>query len=370
MSTPELDYITVKGFKSIAFIEKLALRPINVIIGANGSGKSNLIALFKFLQEIRNGHLQDYAGKVGAENLLYFGPKTTSRLKVELGFSGETITAYALELEPGHAVELLPVSETVTTLSDGTAVAENFERYGREAGISNVDLLDSSVRWIAELMHQWRLYHLHDTGDTSPMRRAADLEDNRTLRPDAGNLPAFLYLLQQRYPASYSLIRKTIQRVAPFFDDFALRPSKLNPERIKLEWRHRESDAYFDAWALSDGSLRFIALAAIFLQPKELRPTLIIVDEPELGLHPYAINLLGGMVRMAAKDSQIILATQSPLLLDEFTPDDVLVAERDGHATTFRRLDADRLESWLEEYSLGELWEKNELGGRPGGWHG
>ena len=219
-------------------------------------------------------------------------------------------------------------------------------------------------------MQQWRLYHFHDTGDSSAMRRAADVEDNRALRTDGANLPAFLYLLQQRYPTAYSLIQRTVQRVIPFFDDFILRPSELNPTKIKLAWRHRASDAYFDAAALSDGALRFIALATVFLQPPPLRPPLILVDEPELGLHPLAINLLGSMIKTAAHDSQIILATQSPLLLDEFSPEDVLVAERAGHATTFRRLDAAKLQGWLEEYSLGELWEKNELGGRPSTWCG
>ncbi|MEI6208571.1 MAG: AAA family ATPase [Desulfuromonadales bacterium] len=365
MNAPELDYITVKGFKSIASAEKLGLRPINVIIGANGSGKSNLVALFRFLQHIRSGHLQDYAGKIGADNLLHFGPKTTPRLSLELGFTGVERISYALELEPGHAVELLPVSETVTHVTDGKTVKEQLVRNGREAGISG-DGLQGTAKWIAGRIQLWRLYHLHDTGDTSPLRRAADLEDNRSLRADAGNLPAFLYLLQQRHPVSYSLLRRTVQLVAPFFDDFILRPSELNPDRIKLEWRHRESDAYFDAWALSDGTLRFIALAAIFMQPVELRPRLIVVDEPELGLHPLAINLLGSMIRMAAVDSQIVLATQSSHLLDEFTPEDVLVVERSRHTTTFQRLDGVRLESWLEDYSLGELWEKNEFGGRPG----
>ena len=106
-----------------------------------------------------------------------------------------------------------------------------------------------------------------------------------------------------------------------------------------------------------------MALATMFLQPVELRPSLIIVDEPELGLHPFAITLLGAMVKSSSVDTQVILATQSPLMLDEFSPEDVLVAERDGHATTFRRLDANSLETWLEDYSLGELWEKNHLGG-------
>jgi predicted ATPase len=367
---PELDTITVKGFKSIASIEKLQLGAINVLIGPNGSGKSNLISVFRFLQSVREGRLQEYAGKAGIDNLLYFGPKMTRRLSIEFTFAGADAPDYALALEPGFAVELLPVSEIARQTVAGVETVERLPRHLREAGISHAEAQGPVARWIAGRMAQWRLYHLHDTGESSPMRRAADLEDNRALRADASNLPAFLYLLQQRHPQAYSLVRRTVQLVIPFFDDFLLRPSPLNPGKIKLEWRHRESDAYFDAWALSDGALRFIALAAVFLQPPELRPPLILVDEPELGLHPFAITLLGGLVRMGAVHSQVILATQSPLLLDEFTPEDVLVVERQDHATIFRRLDAARLESWLADYSLGELWEKNELGGRPAAWLG
>ncbi|MFZ1475368.1 MAG: AAA family ATPase [Anaerolineae bacterium] len=363
----ELETVTVQGFKSLASVEKLSLGAINVLIGPNGSGKSNLIGVFRLLESIRDGRLQDYAGKMGVENLLHFGPKKTSRLTLGFAFANDD-ARYDLLLEPGFAVELLPVSETVQRMADGVEITERLTRHGREAGLSHTETQGPIARWIANRMAQWRIYHFHDTGETSALRRAADLEDNRALRTDGANLPAFLYLLQQRHVQAYHLLRRTVQRVVPFFEDFLLRPSPLNPGRIKLEWRHRESDAYFDAWALSDGTLRFIALAAVFLQPAELRPPLILVDEPELGLHPFAISLLGSMAKMAAMDSQIILATQSPLLLDEFEPQDVLVAGRDGHATVFQRLDAASLEDWLAEYSLGELWEKNELGGRPAAW--
>lgn len=369
----ELDTITIKGFKSIASVEQLQLGAINVVIGPNGSGKSNLIALFRFLQAVCVGRLQEYAGKLGVDNLLYFGPKTTTRLSVAISYRNEDAYRYELHLEPGVAVDLLPVAESAALMAKGAdsiVTIEPLSRHGREAGISNDATLGSAARWIANQMQQWRLYHFHDTSDSSPMRRAADVEDNRALRTDAANLPAFLYLLQERHPTSYRLIQRTVQRVIPFFDDFILRPSELNPTKIRLVWRHQANDAYFDAAALSDGALRFIALATAFLQPPPLRPPLILVDEPELGLHPFAINLLGALIKAAAHESQVILATQSPLLLDEFAPEDVLVAEREGHATTFRRLDAAKLQSWLGDYSLGELWEKNELGGRPTAWRG
>ena len=214
-------------------------------------------------------------------------------------------------------------------------------------------------------LKRWRVYHFHDTGPYSPMKGRPKVDDNRLLRADGSNLAAFLYLLQERYHDSYDLIRRTIQLVAPFFEDFRLAPRALNPDTIRLEWRHKSSDMYFDVSDLSDGTLRFIALATLFLQPEELRPSVIIVDEPDLGLHPAAITVFASLVRQASRSTQVILATQSSLLLDHFAPEDVLVAERVDGATTLRRLDADRLKEWLDEYSLGELWEKNELGGRP-----
>jgi predicted ATPase len=199
------------------------------------------------------------------------------------------------------------------------------------------------------------------------MRKTAQLNDNAFLRPDGSNLPAFLYLLQEKHQNEYSMIRRTIQRVAPFFDDFQLSPDALNEDAIRLAWKHKNSDQYFGAASLSDGTLRFIALATLFLQPEKLRPSVILVDEPELGLHPAALTMLASLVKQASVKTQVILSTQSPLLLDHFQPEDVLVADRVEGSTQFTRLDPTKLTTWLEDYSLGQLWEKNELGGRPGG---
>ena len=199
------------------------------------------------------------------------------------------------------------------------------------------------------------------------MRKTAKVNDNDFLRADGANLAAFLYYLKEKHSDSYSLIQRTVQRVAPFFDDFQLRPLKLQPDTIRLEWRHKNSDQYFDASSLSDGTLRFITLATLFLQPVEHRPSAILVDEPELGLHPYAIEMVASLIRQASIDTQVIVSTQSSLLLDHFEPDDVLVANRVNGGTQVARLDSKHLGRWLTDYSLGQLWEKNELGGRPGG---
>jgi predicted ATPase len=197
------------------------------------------------------------------------------------------------------------------------------------------------------------------------MRKTARVEDNRYLHADGANLPAFLYLLRENYQASYDLVVRAVQRVAPFFDDLRLDPSELNRDYIQLEWRHKKSSQNFGASSLSDGTLRFIALATLFLQPERFRPSVILVDEPELGLHPYALEVLAALIRQASVTNQVIVSTQSSLLLDHFQPDDVLVAERVDGGTQLKRLEPEPLAKWLEEYSLGQLWEKNEIGGRP-----
>jgi predicted ATPase len=337
MAHNTLDYITIRGFKSIASIEKLALRPINVLIGANGSGKSNFIGVFDFLQTIGQGRLRDYAGLAGgAEKVLYFGSKTTKAI------------SFGVRFGDGAEDDLM----LFPTADDSLAVST--ERLP----------VDFHNRMLAA--HTWRIYHLRDTSSSSPMRKTARLDDNRSLRPDGSNLPAFLYYLREKHRSSYDLIVRTVRLAAPFFDGFELSPRLLNPDDIKLEWRHKGSDQYFDASSLSDGTLRFIALATLFLQPEETCPSLILVDEPELGLHPYAIELLAALVRQASVTSQVILSTQSSLLLDHFAPEDVLVADRVDGGTQLRRLDSTALAKWLEDYSLGQLWEKNEFGGRPG----
>ena len=166
-------------------------------------------------------------------------------------------------------------------------------------------------------------------------------------------------------PTSYDMIVRTVRLVAPFFDDFVLEPQALNEDTIRLVWRHRGSDAFFGASSLSDGTLRFIALATLLLQPASLQPSVILLDEPELGLHPYAITVFCSLVKQCSVDKQIVLATQSPLIVDQFEPEDVLVADRVAGRTEIRRLEQDRLGEWLQDYSLGELWQKNEFGGRP-----
>ena len=377
-----IDTITIKGFRSIASVEALPLGPMNVLIGANGAGKSNFIGFFDFLRAIGQGRLGVYTHIAGgADRLLHFGSKTTSELAVYVSFRGG-VNQYDLALIPTAGDALVPSREAVYTSNRPGPTAWDLRGENGEAGISSINhgVAQLPALWIQARLDDCRVYHFHDTSASSRMKKTAKLADNRFLRPDASNIASFLYHLNTRHNANFRLIEKTVRLVAPFFHSFQLEPIASSGngdgdgdgdgDTIRLEWRHNRSDDYFDADSLSDGTLRFIALATLFLQPEEFLPSTIVLDEPELGLHPYAITLLASLARQAAAKTQVVMATQSPTLLDHFQPEEVLVAELVDDATQIRRLDASALATWLEDYSLGELWEKNELGGRPGGGRG
>ena len=345
-----LDWITIEGFRSIARLEKLELRPINVLIGANGSGKSNFVHTFSLLRSWAGDRLDDYVVRTGgADRNLHFGAKTTPRVHVQASFGGgfelHNITLAATEDD-----RLRVVSQFV-----GGEVAKHYH------DSQGVDLLT----FLRARLERWRVYHFHDTGNGARILKNAHVNDNRALREDGENLSAFLYLLQQQEPGAYRRIRSTFRLAAPFLDDFVLEPLEQNDQMIRLEWRHRASEEHFDISTFSDGSLRFLALATLLLQPPKFRPSIIVLDEPELGLHPYAVAMLCSLIRSVSVETQVILATQSPYLVDQFQPEDVVVVDRVQGESRFRRLSTPELEGWLEDYSLGDLWLKNELCGRP-----
>ena len=358
-----LERIEIKGFKSIRELD-LELCSLNVLIGANGAGKTNFISVFQLLNEIVKGDLQSFVGQSdGADFLLHFGQKTTSEIVIRLHFGAN---GYEAKLVPTAGDNLIFAEEecwyqyrsgAVYTVPLGkghaeTGLKEEARKYPRKIAAHVLNSLKS-----------WKVYHFHDTSKSAKVKKTGDINDNAALRSDASNLAAFLYLLQQKYGEHYDRIVKTVRLAAPFFDDFVLRLSPLNPEKIRLEWREKGSDAYFNVGTLSDGTLRFICLTTLLLQPT--LPTTILIDEPELGLHPYAITLLASLLRKAATQTQVIVSTQSVPLVNQFSPEDIIVVDREGEQSVFRHLEAQEIESWLEEYGLGDLWEKNILGGRP-----
>lgn len=367
-----LKQIRIAGWKSIEN-QTVALTPLTVVIGANGAGKSNLLSLFELLNALfaNSPNFRNYVGKSGfADSLFHYGVKQTPRAELELTFdTGSGETAYFTRWAASAAGTLTFTAEQVihraelskpTELDLGAGHAESkLVQAADEGNLLAADAL--------RMLRSCRLFHFHDTSENCPARQPCYLNANRYLYPNAGNLAAMLYLFREQHPTAYRRITATVRQMVPDFDDFVLEPNKLNEKLILLNWIHKGRPYEFGPHQWSDGSLRFIALATLLLQPVDYLPLLIALDEPELGLHPAALEILAGMAKAASLHCQIIVATQSSVLLDHFEAENVVVVNARQGKSEFQRLSAERLQGWCDDYTLGEIWEKNVVGGGPYG---
>ena len=357
---PHLDRLTVRGFKSIRALEEFELGSLNVLIGPNGAGKTNFMDLFRMLGNLAEQRLQVFvAAHDGPDALLFGGRKLTDCIDIECFFGRD---GYFFSLTPvgKHLVflrELTHSSGAVTrTLNSG-----HYESNLTEAEESGADLVAQHLR---ETMSGWRVHHFQDTSANARVRHAQAWRDNLSLKPDASNVAPFLRHLRERHPDHYRRIIEAVRLAAPFFGDFVYR--KDPGDNVELEWFDaNDSNTVLGPRQLSDGTLRFICLATLLLQPTQLQPGLILIDEPELGLHPFALVLLAEMLQHASDARQVIVSTQSADLVSELAPTAVVVVDRIKGASTFTRLDEGDLGDWLKDYALGDLWKMNIVGGRP-----
>ncbi len=354
--------LSVTGFKSIRELRNFELANLNVLIGANGAGKSNFISLFRLLNEMYEQQLQLYIQTQGGpDSLLHFGRSTTQRLHAEFYFDAN---GYKFDLVPTNDNRMVYEREVswfggvFFPTSQGNILGAGHE----ESKLKTAT--DRFSPYVRPSVSNWRVYHFHDTSEKAKVKQKHATNDNLRLKTDAANLAAYLRMLQDKYEAEYRRIVSTIRLVAPFFNDFLHRPGE--PDSVELEWTQLGNpDTPFRAHMLSDGTLRFICLATLLLQPIALLPDTILIDEPELGLHPYAVSVLADIFKQVAEQRQLIVSTQSVELVNELSPDDVIVVDQEDGASTFRRFTDEELSGWLEQYAMGELWKRNVLGGRP-----
>jgi predicted ATPase len=352
-----MDYIEIKGYKSIRH-QRIDFKSINILIGANGSGKSNFISFFEFLNRLYHRNLNEYiALKGGEDKMLYNGNKITDELYFKVEFE-QGQNGYAARLKTGDSGFIFTDERLIYKGNNSV----NISAANREANLKTAD--NYRAKYVIRYLNGFRKYHFHDTGTKSPFTQMSNIEnDTYYLYEKGDNLAAFLYAVRNENMIVYNRIIKTIQSMAPYFSDFLLLPNSEN--FLRLQWKDKYSDAVYGVNDLSDGTIRFIALATLFLQPA--LPETIIIDEPELGLHPFAIAKLAGMIKSAAsKNCQVIIATQSTDLISHFQPEDVLTVDRINGESVFKRLDSESLALWLEDYTIDDLWKRNIIAsGQP-----
>jgi predicted ATPase len=376
-----LKKIVLKGYKSIRD-QTIELSDINLLIGANGVGKSNFLSFFQLLNHITNGNLQNYvAQKGGANTFLYGGAKKTRNISVELYFeAGDMNHANKYELHLSFAsggrffiseeqiswfrnIPHLNFDPVEFSLKAPTEETDLIDFINRSSSINPYNVQSRAAEITKYLLENCKYFHLHDTSDTANIKQPTNIQDTAYLYNDCGNLSAFLLKLKNQHSKHYERILRYIRAVMPQFGDFELIQSPAD-KYSNLNWRDRSGN-FFDASQISDGSLRFMGLATLLLQPETTLPKIMVLDEPELGLHPKALQLLRAMIEHAKQHSQLIIATQSAHFLDEFTPEQVIVAERQGEETIFKKLSTEELKDWLDDYTLSGIWDKNLIGGQP-----
>src|ERR1043166_1347735 len=307
-----LTKIGVAGFKSIKDLQPFEIRPLNVLFGANGAGKSNLISLFRLLSAIPSLKLQEFVGRAGGPNaLLYYGVKQTPAMWVSLEFEAKTGRALYFFWLKSTAADSVIFSDEQVDYKITTGAHSQRIRLG--SGHKESLLLEGENHFheFWDLLAGIQIFHFEDTSETAAIRRRGYVEDNRYLRNDAGNLAAFLLKLRQREAAYYLRVVTAIRQIALFFDEFDLRPTETDSNSILLNWKDRDSDHLFGPHQLSDGTLRAMALVTLLAQPESELPGLIVLDEPEIGLHPHAMEILAGLVKGASVNRPIILVTPS-----------------------------------------------------------
>jgi predicted ATPase len=372
MKPQGIELLAVKDFKTFADAA-VELGSCNVLIGGNGAGKSNFLSLLRMLRALARGEFQLFVERSGrANDVLHRAVPATKELDVNVHLrTAAGKSGYRLLAERTDDNRLLIRQEEIEHFdANGQSLGtEGHPNRLRESMLSEAAHLPGEPMLFPamQLLTGVRLFHFTETATTAPAAFECDLDDNRELREDGGNLAAYLFSLAQLHPAAYRRIVATVKQALADFGDFVLQPSAQNPPRIRLRWRQKGTEGDLGAHLLSDGTLRFILLTTLLSQPAEQLPAIIATDEPELGLHPAALNLVVSQLRVASRHCQVIVATQSAALVDCFEPEDVIVVHRQHGASTLERLSSAPLREWLAEYSLGELWEKNVFGGGPFG---
>ena len=373
-----IESVRIQGFRSLADVELSGIPKAAVLIGANGSGKSNFIRFFEMLNwMLGSRRLAEFVEmQGGADDQLYGGNRRTPRIEAEVRLrigAGHSSYDYRFMLSHAHPDRFFfndesfrlsirkPLTETSWQyLGSGHQEAE-IVQVTKPSEFSANDLITAKV--IVNLLRSCVVYQFHDTSDTSDFKKKWDAEDNNSLLSHGGNLAAVLLRLEREDIKRYELICQHISRILPVFDRFQIEESY---GKVLLRWKAKWTDKTFSAHLTSDGSLRFFALVTLLNLPPEMLPDVILLDEPELGLHPSAVALVGGMIKSLAEERQVFVATQSPLLVDEFDLDEIFVLELQDGRTEFSKLSPDDYQVWLDDnFTSGELWQKNLLGGRP-----
>ena len=364
-----IESIHVKGFRSLADVKLDNIPNPMVLLGANGTGKSNVLRFFEMLRETyQHGLTRFVLRRGGADDQLFGGQRETTRIHACVRFRtspGVNDLSFSLSCNDGDRLAI-ENEEFRFEPDDGRG---GYSYGPHDAGFESVfcKIVPSPgghprAKAAIGFLRDCALYQFHDTSRDAPIKKRWDVEDSHRLLEHGGNLGPILLRLREHHPTKYGLICRRIRLVLPEFDDFQLEEEY---GKTILRWRGKNTDKTLGAHLTSDGSLRVFCLLTLLSLPDEVLPRIILLDEPELGLHPFATSLISSMVKSLSRRCQVIVATQSPHFVDAFGLDEIVVLEMRDGKTEAKRFKEEDFSQWLDDHTSGQLWWSNLLGGYP-----
>ena len=364
-----IESLHIKGFRSLADVKLDDIPNPMVLLGANGAGKSNVLRFFEMLREMYQHRLSRFVvHRGGADDQLFGGEKETQQIQASVRFHtglGVNDLSFTLSGDGRDRLDMENEEFHFKPHDGGGGYDYGPGRTAPESGFCEVTHSpngDPRAKAAIHFLRDCSLYQFHDTSSHAPIKKRWDAEDSYRLLEHGGNLGPVLLRLRQHHLSRYELICRRIRQVLPEFDDFQL---EREYGKTILRWRGETTGQTLGAHLTSDGSLRCFCLLTLLSLPDEVLPRIILLDEPELGLHPFATSLISSLVKSLSHRRQVIVATQSPHFVDAFGLNEVVVLEmRDGKTET-KRVSEEDFSEWLDDHSTGQLWWSHLLGGYP-----
>jgi predicted ATPase len=385
------DSIQVQGFRRLRDFH-LRLEPLNVMIGANGSGKTSLLEVFSLLAASASGGLKETIHNLGGVNLNLTASEYSDtsaaeemRFGLEKSVPGNAPLKYSVSLRQAGANYQIP-NESFTQHQDVTKpgphkhfdagygdvryydpaarklVIPAWEHDPQESALSQVPKMYQAPEDFRKTLASSTHYHGLDVGSRAPVRLPQPMREAKLPGRDGEDLVSCLYWMREAGPDRFETIQDTIRAAFPGFERLNFPPVAAGT--LALTWKEKGMKHPFFMHQLSEGTLRFLWLVTLLYSPGLTGVTMI--DEPEVSLHPELLSILADCLREASQRTQLIIATHADRLVRFLSPGDVVVmdVQEDGTTRATRAIDLN-LDAWLDDYTLDQVWQHGTLGGRP-----
>jgi predicted ATPase len=380
--------ITLENFFSFGKSTKIELNPdVNILVGINGSGKSNFIRAIELLYEgVANRKLESLINRKwgGSESICHFHPSMNQNLKLGFEFRGKAIDDYHNEqkqsrisgmddyffFNPVYEVAISAHKGATYSLSESYFSADDLreqnllpsEESHQELLFANAESNDQNqLDRMRKVINNLAIYGSFDTGPESNTRRITGFYTETKLLANGENLTTLLTYIQANHALAFDKITESLREVNPNFKELVFWTPVSGKTMLTLKEKHLGRTVPVEF--ISDGTLRFLLLLAILYNPK--RGAVVCLDEPEMGLHPDMINSVAQGIKYAAQNgTQMIVSTHSPLLLNSFELEDLLIFEKDEeNQTVVKRKSEEDFKDWEGEFLAGQMWLRGQLGG-------